>query len=218
MTDKESTLLRSIESEASARSDQTGLLKAGVPGLDDVRGGFIVFPRTVASEHQGDLQIEQLSSGVQALDDMFGGGIDRGTSTLLLGAPGTGKSSLAIQYAVAAAQRDEKSAQFIFNEVIGTLRARAQGMGMQMSAPMDASYLADMVVILRPFEKGGEIHRAISAVKKRVGLHERSTRSFRMSAQGLELGPPLRGLRGIFTGAPEDAGVPVNDPMIAFPI
>jgi circadian clock protein KaiC len=79
-------------------------------------------------------------------------------------------------------------------------------MGLQMGAAVDASYLADTVVLLRHFEKGGEVLQAISVMKKRIGRHERSIRSFSMSAQGLAVGPPLRELQGVFTGVPVDLG------------
>lgn len=74
--------------------------------------------------------------------------------------------------------------------------------GMNMQTPADASYLADAVVLLRYFEAGGEVHQAISVVKKRGGAHERSIREFRLSAHGIEVGEPLRQFRGVLTGVP----------------
>jgi circadian clock protein KaiC len=74
--------------------------------------------------------------------------------------------------------------------------------GMQMSAPVDASYLADAVLLLRYFEDRGEIRQAISMIKKRGGEHERSIREFRLKAGRIHVGEPLQGFRGVLTGVP----------------
>ncbi|RKH58622.1 ATPase domain-containing protein [Corallococcus llansteffanensis] len=92
------------------------------------RGGLVVYPRLVAAEHPKAFSREQVSSAVPELDDLLGGGLERGTSTLILGAAGTGKSSLASQYAVAAARRGEKSVLFTFEESVGTWMARASAL------------------------------------------------------------------------------------------
>lgn len=256
------------------------------------RGGLQVFPRLVASEHTLPLTQTRIPSGLVALDDLLGGGIEKGTSTLFVGAPGTGKSSVAVQFAVAAARRGETAVLFIFDESVNTLRTRSKGLGMdlgafidsgrirvrqvdpaelspgefvheireaveqhgatmvvidslngylnampderflivqlhelltylgqhgvatmligaqhgligmQMQTPIDASYLADSVLLLRYFEDGGEVKQAISVLKKRGGAHERSIRSFSLDAQGIHVGAPLRNFRGILTGVP----------------
>jgi len=256
------------------------------------RGGLHVFPRLVAAEHSREMMLTKLPSGIDKLDALLGGGLEKGTSTLFVGAPGTGKSSLAVQFAIAAAQRGESSALFIFDESINTLRTRCMGLGMeiephlasglirikqidpaelspgelvheirlavtrhsaavvvidslngylnampderflivqlhellsylgqagvatllvgaqhgligmQMKTPVDASYLADAVVLLRYFELEGEVRQAISVLKKRGGAHERSIRDFSMTATGLKVGEPLRHFRGILTGIP----------------
>ena len=256
------------------------------------RGGLQVFPRLVASEHTPPLTQTRIPSGLPALDDLLGGGIENGTSTLFVGAPGTGKSSVAVQFAITAARRGETAALFIFDESINTLRTRCKGLGMdlgpfidagrirvrqidpaelspgefvfeirqaverhhatmvvidslngylnampderflivqlhelltylghngvatmligaqhgligmQMQTPVDASYLADSVVLLRYFEDEGEVKQAISVLKKRGGAHERSIRSFSLDAQGIHVGPPLRNFRGILSGIP----------------
>jgi circadian clock protein KaiC len=87
---------------------------------------------------------------------------------------------------------------------VATLLVGAQHglIGSQMQTPVDASYLADTVVLLRYFEAEGEVRQAISVMKKRGGSHERSIRSFSMSPAGLHVGEPLRGFRGILTGVP----------------
>ena len=74
--------------------------------------------------------------------------------------------------------------------------------GMQMQTPVDASYLADAVVLLRYFEADGMVRQAISVMKKRGGAHERSIRDFTLSETGIHVGPPLRQFRGILTGVP----------------
>ena len=256
------------------------------------RGGLQVFPRLVAAEHAVRPTNQKLPSDIPELDSLLGGGIERGTSTLFVGAPGTGKSTLAVQFALAAARRGEHAAIFVFDENANTLRSRCAGMGMDLSehieagrlalrqidpaelspgelvhevrravtehnasvividslngylnampderflivqlhellsylgnagvatlmvgahsgligapmqAPVDASYLADAVVLLRYFEAQGEVRQAISVVKKRGGAHERSIRGFDMTSKGLIIGPPLRQFRGILTGVP----------------
>jgi KaiC/GvpD/RAD55 family RecA-like ATPase len=96
------------------------------------RGGLQVFPRLVASEHAASGPLIKMPSGIEELDDLLGGGLEKGTSTLFVGAPGTGKSSVAVQFAVAAARRGECAALFIFDESINTLRTRCAGLGMDL--------------------------------------------------------------------------------------
>ena len=267
------------------------------------RGGLRVFPRLAPSEPRGFATLERLPSGLPELDELMGGGLEKSTSTLFVGAPGTGKSTLAVQFAVSAATRGDVASLFLFDESIGTLRSRCQGMGMdlgahidsgrirlrqvdpgemspgelvhlirqevlehkacvvvldslngylnampddrflimqlhelltflgqhgvstllvgaqhgvigtQMQTPVDASYLADAIVMLRFFESEGEVRQAISVVKKRGGRHERSIRSFRLDSDGVHVGEILRGFRGILTGVPvreHDGGPPGN--------
>ena len=256
------------------------------------RGGLVVFPRLVASDHSCVVRQVDVSSGVSALDKLLGGGLLSGSSTLLVGAPGTGKSTVAMQFALAAAQRGESSALFVFDESVSTIRARSESMGMpvsthiesgcirirqvdpaelspgefvheirravtehrakvvvidslngylnampderflivqlhelltflgqsgvttiligaqhgligmNMTVPVDASYLADTVVLLRYFEMDGEIRQAISVMKKRGGPHERSIHNFSVTSQGIGVGPALTKLHGVLTGVP----------------
>ncbi|WP_295977031.1 ATPase domain-containing protein [uncultured Variovorax sp.] len=256
------------------------------------RGGLQVFPRLVAAEHLNDAAPAKLPSGIDALDALLGGGLDKGTSTLIVGAPGTGKSTVAVQFAIAAAERGDAAALFVFDESVNTLRARSAGMNMklephlqsgrirlkqvdpaelspgelvheirlavtkhgakvividslngylnampderflivqlhelltylgqsgvatlligaqhgligaQMNSAVDASYLADAVLLLRYYEAEGEVRQAISVLKKRGGVHERSIRAFSMNQNGLHVGDPLRRFRGILTGVP----------------
>ena len=100
------------------------------------RGGIEVFPRLVAREHSTAPVEKSLRSGIAELDALLGGGIDCGTSTLIIGAAGTGKSSLAMQYVGAAVQRGEQAALFLFEEARKTLLARAAGLGIDLAMPL----------------------------------------------------------------------------------
>ena len=79
--------------------------------------------------------------------------------------------------------------------------------GSQMHTPIDASYLADAVILLRYFEAGGEVRQAISVMKKRGSRHERTIREFRLSNGRIEVGKTLRGFRGVLTGVPVFEGL-----------
>jgi circadian clock protein KaiC len=93
---------------------------------------------------------------------------------------------------------------YLGNAGVATLLIGAhQGLiGTQMATPVDASYLADAVILMRFFEDHGEIRQAISVVKKRGGAHERTIREFRLGQGGVQVGPPLRDFRGVLTGVP----------------
>lgn len=256
------------------------------------RGGLELFPRLVSSEHRHPPNGERLSSGIPEMDNLLGGGVERGTSTLIAGAAGTGKSTLATQFVSSAADRGQNSALFLFDESIHTLLTRSDGLGLdlrkhiengrvtvqpvdpaelapgefagairnavekhkasiividslngylnampgeryliiqmhellmylgqagvatmlisahqgliggQMISPVDASYLADSVILLRYFEARGEVRQAISVMKKRGGAHERTIREFRLGEGGISVGEPLRQFRGVLTGVP----------------
>jgi circadian clock protein KaiC len=256
-----------------------------------VTGGLRVFPRLIAAETRVSATRKQLSSGIAALDALTGGGLDEGTSTLISGPPGTGKSSLCAQYVYAATQRGEKAAMFLFEEATNNLMLRSAGLGLNlqgaidkelliiqqidpaemapgefmesvtnaaadgarvividslngylkampderflathmhelltflgqrgvvtilvgvqpgviggsMSTAVDASYIADSVVMLRYFEARGKVRQAISVFKKRVGMHERTIRLFSMSSKGIAVGDVLTNFHGILTGVP----------------
>ncbi|MDB5386988.1 MAG: Non-specific serine/threonine protein kinase, partial [Planctomycetaceae bacterium] len=86
--------------------------RGGYHDFTIVKGGLVIFPRLVASEHNEPFESGQNLSGISALDQLLGGGLDRGTSTLLLGPAGSGKSTLATQYAISAANRNEHAVIF----------------------------------------------------------------------------------------------------------
>ena len=259
-------------------------------------GGVEVYPRLVAADHRQESRGESVSSGVAELDSLLGGGLDRGTSTLVMGPAGSGKSSLAAQLVAASAGRGERAATFIFDEGVSTYLKRADGlccglraevdagrvtvqqvdpaelspgefasrvcaaverdgaglvvidslngylqampderfltsqmhelltylnqrgvvtllvmaqhgfMGVAMNSPVDVSYLADTVVLLRYFEAAGAIRRAVSVVKKRTGSHEDTIREFRLSPGGIVVGKPLSEFHGVLTGVPSYVG------------
>jgi circadian clock protein KaiC len=260
-------------------------------------GGLDVFPRLVAAEHARDTAQSAVASGVAALDDLLGGGLDRGTSTLVLGAAGTGKSSLVTRYLTTAAERGEHGVLFAFDEHEGTLRRRAAGLGMPLDAhiaagriavqavdpaemgpgqfaalvrdavdergasivaidsvngylasmpeyrllvtqmhelltflghrganaflvlaqhglvgadteaPVDVSYLADNVLLLRFFEADGAVRKALSVLKKRSGPHETTIREYELGAPaGMRLGPALTEFSGVLSGTPSYHG------------
>jgi circadian clock protein KaiC len=104
-------------------------------------GGIVVYPRLVAAEHRRYVDQGPVPSGVAALDAMLGGGIDRGTSTLVMGPAGSGKSALATQYAVGAAQRGEKAAMFIFEESLSSLFNRSASLGMPLRELSDSGLI-----------------------------------------------------------------------------
>ena len=258
-------------------------------------GGVLVFPRLVAAEHRTGFARRQVQSGLAELDTLLGGGIEQGSSTLLLGPAGTGKTTFALQFAVAAVRRGEKAALFAFDEELGLLFHRTRSMGFDieamrdagsfhveqldaaelspgefahrvrdrvdgaqaktviidslngyqaampqenalvlhiheliqylnrqgantfltvaqhglvgdMRAPVDATYLADTVIVLRYFEALGQVRRAVSIIKKRTGRHEQTIREFNIGEGGLRLGPPLEGFQGILHGVPTFVG------------
>jgi circadian clock protein KaiC len=267
--------------------------------------GIAVFPRLVAAAHASDFQHSLIKSGVKTLDKLLGGGIERGTSTLFVGPPGSGKSTIALQYAVAATNRGDHAAAFIFDETKSALFVRSEGLGMKiregsksgelmirqidpveispgefaadvrsaveedsakvviidslngylnamfqddfLSAQLhellsylnnkgvttmmvvaqggmfgppsrttiDASYLADSVIILRYFEHQGAVKKAISVMKKRTGSHEDSIRQIWFNGDGVHLSEPLLGLRGILMGVPTETNSDWQEPGVA---
>jgi len=100
-------------------------------------GGINVFPRLVAAEHRDDALREPVSSGIPELDALMGGGLDRGTSTLLMGPAGSGKSSLASQFAAAAAARGEAVNLYLFDEGRATYLARSAGLGIDIASHLE---------------------------------------------------------------------------------
>src|SRR5215211_3883106 len=105
-------------------------------------GGVRVFPRLVSGEHKTGFARKVLPSGIDELDKLLGGGIEQGSSTLVMGPAGTGKSLLTVQFAVSAAQRGEKAALFIFDEELGLLIDRCKLIGIDLVALCEAGNLS----------------------------------------------------------------------------
>lgn len=101
-------------------------------------GGLRIFPRTIAAEHQIDFPVKPVSSGIKELDALCGGGLDRGTTTLVLGQAGTGKSTLALQYAVQMADQGERSMIFTFDETRRVILRRAKALGFELERHMES--------------------------------------------------------------------------------
>jgi len=104
-------------------------------------GGIVVHPRLVAAEHKPGFKSEPVSSGLPELDKLLGGGVDAGTSTLLMGPAGAGKSTIAVRYALSAAERGDRSAIFAFDESKGTLLERARGLGMSLDKHIESGLI-----------------------------------------------------------------------------
>jgi circadian clock protein KaiC len=276
--------------------------RGGYHDFTIVTGGVNVFPRLVAAEHGTSFARDRLTSGITELDQLLGGGITRGSSTLILGPAGTGKSLLGTHFVLAAIARGERAAMYIFDEEIGFLLARTRAMGLDLAAlsesdkliieqvdaaemspgefahkvrsrvdshgirtvvidslngyqaampdeqalllhvhellqylnrqgatafltvaqhglvgymqsPVDVTYLADTVILMRYFEAHGRMRRAISIIKNRGGAHEDTIREFRIGDGGISLGPALHEFQGIMSG-----GAPVylgrKDPLL----
>jgi circadian clock protein KaiC len=110
-------------------------------GLHDFKvetGGVQVFPRLVAASHSGDVGGALVSSGIVELDAILGGGLPPGTSTMISGAAGVGKSTLVGQYATAAAVRGDRAVVFSFDESPRNFVERSEGVGMNMRAHVEA--------------------------------------------------------------------------------
>ena len=101
-------------------------------------GGIVLHPRLIAAEHTGSGRREPVPSGLQELDDLLGGGIDTGTSTLLIGPAGAGKSTVALQYAVTAANRGQTAMVLSFDETLATVLGRAASFGMPLQKHLDS--------------------------------------------------------------------------------
>jgi circadian clock protein KaiC len=114
-------------------------------GLHDFvirHGGLHVYPRLVAAEHKRRYTREPIESGLAQLDALLGGGLAKGTSTLVIGSAGTGKSSLATQFAVAGAARGEHAAIYLFDESVATFVERSSALGMDIQALIESGKIS----------------------------------------------------------------------------
>lgn len=130
-------------------------------------GGVEVYPRLVASEHFLTFLPTQLKSGLPALDDLLGGGLDSGTSTLLLGPAGCGKSTIAIRYAVSAVEQGGRGALFAFDETLATLAIRGKGLGLDIKKHVDSGKLFLRQVDAAELSPGQLVHEIRQLVEER---------------------------------------------------
>jgi circadian clock protein KaiC len=129
------------------------------------RGGLDVFPRLVAAEHQDQPQRAVLRSGNAQLDALLGGGPQHGTSVVLLGPAGSGKSTVALQYARAAADRGERSAVFTFDERLETILERTAGLGLDIAPDLKAGRISVQPIDAAELSPGEFAHRVRAAVE-----------------------------------------------------
>lgn len=104
-------------------------------------GGLTVFPRLIAAEYRASATKNSARSGIAELDELTGGGLDRGTSTLLVGPAGCGKTTIALRWLVTASERGESAAAFIFEEGLGTLIMRSTGLDMDLNSHINSGSL-----------------------------------------------------------------------------
>jgi len=130
------------------------------------RGGVEVFPRLVAADHRRPYSGEVLGSGVKELDVLLGGGVTAGSSTLVIGPAGTGKSLLMLQYLSAAVARGERAALLVFDEELGLLLARFKAMGIDLAAMQQAGKLFVEQMDAAELSPGEFSHRVRSCVDR----------------------------------------------------
>ena len=253
------------------------------------KGGLTVYPRLTAGHHRDSTIQGVVQSGIAQVDSLVGGGLERGSTTMIMGPAGVGKSSFALQFVTAAAAAGERVAFFIFEEHRSVFLKRAASLGFQLppliesgrlvvqqidpaemsagefayavrtavekedssiividslngyfnampeehyltlhlhellsyltgagvttilivsqhgalgqvSSPVDVSYLADAVILLRYYETRGAFGRAISMLKKRTSAHEQTVRDYQLTSQGVRVGAVLEEFRGILSG------------------
>ncbi len=145
--------------------------REGFHDYNILRGGLCVYPRLVAQEHLDAFAGGRISSDLPGLDQMFGGGVNRGSSTLLIGPSGCGKSTLAMVYGLAAAQRGERTIVYVFDEVLRTAQDRLESIGMHVR-PEIAKGTLHMVQVdpamLSPGEFAAQIRRDVDTHETRV--------------------------------------------------
>ncbi|MDB5904430.1 MAG: circadian clock protein KaiC, partial [Betaproteobacteria bacterium] len=130
------------------------------------RGGLMLFPRLVAAEYPVVFKDGTLSSGNAELDALVGGGLDAGTSNLLMGPAGSGKSTVASVFVHAAASRGEKVIFFAFDENVHTLFRRAHAMGLDFKAHMEAGTLTVQQIDPAEIAPGELANKIVECVEK----------------------------------------------------
>lgn len=130
------------------------------------KGGLVIFPRLVAAEHHVPFKRESFSSNIPELDALLGGGLDRGTSNMLMGPPGTGKSTTAILFAIVAARHHEKVLFFLFDETVGTLVNRATHLGMDIEPHIQSGLIRVQQIDPAEISPGELAHKIQVAVSR----------------------------------------------------
>ncbi|MFW5916939.1 MAG: ATPase domain-containing protein [Halorubrum sp.] len=257
-------------------------------------GGIEVYPALQPGTHGEEFEFGQLSSGVDEIDDLLHGGLERGTVSIVSGPTGVGKTTLSTQFMKEAADRGERSVIYLFEETEATFLTRSRAIGIPVDQMIEKgtlqvtevealerspqefarmvreeveerdadivmvdgiagyrltlrgedgmmlqqmhalgrylknvgvttifvdetrnitgefqatveniSYLADNIVFLRHLEVEGQMRKAIGVLKKRTSDFERTIREFRITGDGVQVGEPMTGLRGILRGTPE---------------
>ncbi|BCS31724.1 circadian clock protein KaiC [Luteitalea sp. TBR-22] len=128
-------------------------------------GGLRTYPRLAATSHPVPFTREGVSSGLPELDALLGGGLDRGTTTLILGQAGTGKSTIALQFLTRLAARGEAGHLFAFDETRSIVLARADALGMQLSRHVDAGTIHLQQVDPAELSPGEFARRIVGAVE-----------------------------------------------------
>jgi circadian clock protein KaiC len=129
-------------------------------------GGMQVFPRLVASEYRARTKSSVLSTDIAELDKLMGGGVDSGSSTLIIGPAGAGKSLLVLQFVTAAVKRGEHAALFIFDEELGLLFSRSKAMDIDLESMRDRGELHIIQVDAAEISPGEFAHKVRKAVEK----------------------------------------------------
>ena len=145
--------------------------KGGFHDFTIERGGLEIYPRLVAAEHHSEYDSDFVPSGNTELDLLLGGGLERGTNALLIGAAGVGKSSIALTYAIAAAARGEHAVVFAFDEGRGTMNARAKTLGLPLEAAVAAGIISIQQIDpaeLSPGEFAHLVRKAVEEAKARI--------------------------------------------------
>lgn len=130
------------------------------------KGGMEIFPRLVPGDTQRDFAREDFPSGIAELDLLLGGGLGRGTSTIFMGPPGTGKSTLTLQFALKAAAQGERVLLFVFDETVGTLLDRSAKLGMDLRPMVEKGMIVIQAIDPAEISPGELAHRARQAVTR----------------------------------------------------
>lgn len=255
--------------------------------------GVEVYPALSPDDHRRPVPTETLSSGIEEVDDLLHGGLERGSTTIVSGPTGVGKTTLCTQFAHEAAARGERSVVYLFEEARETFTRRSEAVGIPVERMVEdghlrieetegldlspqefaarvreevedwgaelvmvdglagyritlegedevlrnvhalgrylknmgvttllvdetsevfgefratednVSYIADNIVVLRHLELGGQLRKAVGVLKKRTSDYERTLREYAITEDGIRVGEPLTGLRGILSGTPE---------------